>query len=239
MEPNRTPFLSAEWRKLVMVNYSVDPGILREFVPKGTELDQYNDICYVSLVGFMFLGTKVKGISIPFHENFPEVNLRFYVRYEDGDEIKRGVVFIKEIVPRRAITFVANHLYGEKYETMPMHFEWKDRDSEVEVTYRWKKGSWNTLTVVAGRTASAIKASSEEDYITNHYWGYTKLSEVATSEYEVSHPVWEVYPIQKVFVEVDFRATYGERFHFLRASTPSSVFLAEGSEIKVFGGRRF
>jgi uncharacterized protein len=238
MAPNRTAFLSAEWRRLAMANYSVNPDLLRDFLPKGTELDSYKGTCYVSLVGFMFLRTKVRGFTIPFHENFPEVNLRFYVRYKDDEHIKRGVVFIKEIVPRRAITFVANRLYGENYETMPMDHEWNDRANDIEVSYRWKKRTWNSFQIVARRTATSIGPTSEEDYITNHSWGYTRLSEVTTSEYEVSHPVWQVYPVENYLIDVNFKETYGERFHFLSLATPISVFLAEGSSIEVFGGRR-
>jgi hypothetical protein len=118
-------FLRAEWRKLAMANYAVDPKLFAEFLPAKTEIDLWNETCYVSLVGFMFLETKIKGIKIPFHTNFEEVNLRFYVRYKDRGEWKRGVVFIKEIVPKPALTFVANTVYGEKYETMPMGHRWK------------------------------------------------------------------------------------------------------------------
>ena len=109
-------FLQAEWRKLAMVNYSIDKKILDKYLPPKTEIDLWNDICYVSLVGFMFKNTKVKGLKIPFHTNFEEVNLRFYVRYEDNGEWKRGVVFVKEIVPKPALTFVANTVYKENYE---------------------------------------------------------------------------------------------------------------------------
>src|SRR5262249_31152496 len=117
-------FLKAEWRKLAMANYAIDKNILTPSIPAKTELDLWNDTCYVSLVGFMFLNTSIKGFKIPFHINFEEVNLRFYVRYQDGTEWKRGVVFIKEIVPKPALTFVANTAYGEHYETMRMDHSW-------------------------------------------------------------------------------------------------------------------
>src|SRR6185503_10721641 len=110
----------AGWRKLVMANYAVDPSALAPYLPYKTEIDLWQGTCYVSLVGFMFVDTAVMGVKIPFHVNFEEVNLRFYVRYRDQGEWKRGVVFIKEIVPRAALAFVANTLYNENYETMPM-----------------------------------------------------------------------------------------------------------------------
>src|SRR5215469_5590603 len=121
-----TTFLHAEWRKLLMLNYAVDADLLTPYLPAKTELDYWNNTCYVSLVGFMFLNTRLRNIPVPFHRNFEEVNLRFYVRYKNKDDWKRGVVFIKEIVPRPALTFVAQKFYKENYVTMPMKHKWVD-----------------------------------------------------------------------------------------------------------------
>lgn len=230
-------FLRAEWRKLVMANYAVDPEFLKEFLPTKTELDFWQDRCYVSLVGFMFLDTGVLGLKIPFHKNFEEVNLRFYVRFRDNSEWKRGVVFIKEIVPRPALTFIANTVYGENYETMPMRHTWT-RAEDLTVEYQWKKRKWNSLRVVTSLNPRPITAGSEEEFITEHYWGYTKLSETTTSEYLVEHPTWEVYQTKTFSVDVDFKDVYGSKFDFMSKEQPRSVFLAEGSEIQVMAGRR-
>jgi uncharacterized protein YqjF (DUF2071 family) len=231
-------FLTAEWRKLAMVNYAVDPKLLLQYLPPKTEIDYWNETCYVSLVGFMFLKTKLKGIAIPFHSNFPEVNLRFYVRYKDGSEWRRGVVFIKEIVPKPALTFVANLIYNENYETMKMKYSWKEEESSIKVSYEWLKEKWNTLRLDASRIPTSIETGSEEEFITEHYWGYTKLNDDATSEYQVEHPRWNVYPVKANHVNVDFGKVYGSDFHFLKVEKPKSVFLAEGSEIVVRSGRR-
>ena len=221
-----------------MVNYSVDKKTLDKYLPKGTEIDLWNDICYVSLVGFMFQDTKVKGLRIPFHSNFEEVNLRFYVKYKDKGEWKRGVVFVKEIVPKPALTFVANTVYKENYETMPMSHSWTTLGNKLIVEYKWKKSRWNSLKVVADKNATTILDDSEEEFITEHYWGYTKISNEKTSEYGVEHPKWEVYETKNYSIDVDFKDTYGENFGFLTTENPRSVFLAEGSEIKVKDGRR-
>ncbi|HTH56116.1 MAG TPA: DUF2071 domain-containing protein [Cyclobacteriaceae bacterium] len=230
-------FLHAEWRKLSMANYPIDRKILQTYVPNKTEIELWNGTCYVSLVGFMFLNTKIKGLQIPFHINFEEVNLRFYVRYKDTEGWKRGVVFIKEIVPRAALTFVANRIYKENYETMSMDHLWRLDDSSLNVEYRWKKRSWNSFSVMASPTASNIENGSEEEFITEHYWGYTKVKD-KTSEYQVEHPTWKVYKVRSYNVEVDFGAVYGGQFDFLKLEKPLSVFLAEGSEIKVNSGRQ-
>lgn len=229
-------FLQAEWRKLAMANYAVDQKLLQSYLPNKTEIDLWNGTCYVSLVGFMFLNTAIKGIKIPFHTNFEEVNLRFYLRFKDNDEWKRGVVFIKEIVPRHALTFVANTIYKENYETMPMTHSWKANDDLLSVEYRWKKKEWNSFSVNASVEPGKIENGSEEEFITEHYWGYTKVNN-KTSEYEVEHPRWEVYETKDYSVDVNFGDVYGPEFDFLKEERPLSVFLAEGSQIKVKSGR--
>ncbi|HEY0054247.1 MAG TPA: DUF2071 domain-containing protein [Pedobacter sp.] len=179
-------FLEAELRKLAIANYSIDRNILAKYLPNHTEIDLWNNICYVSLVGFMFQETKIKGLKIPFHVNFEEVNLRFYVRYKDSDEWKRGVVFIKEIVPKPALTFVANTVYKENYETMPMSHSWTTLGDDLTVEYKWKKKQWNYLRVIADKNATLIKGGSEEEFITEHYWGYTKISNTKPPSMELN-----------------------------------------------------
>ena len=101
-------FLTAEWRKLAIINYEVNPEILEKYLPNGVELDFWDGKCLISVVGFMFLNTQLLGISVPFHRNFEEVNLRFYVKKWENQQWKRGVVFIKEIVPKKALSIIAN-----------------------------------------------------------------------------------------------------------------------------------
>jgi uncharacterized protein YqjF (DUF2071 family) len=231
-------FLDAQWRKLIMINYAVDPAILQPYLPFETELDLWNDTCYVSLIGFMFVETKVLGLKIPLHINFEEINLRFYVKYKHTEGVKRGVVFLKEIVPRPALTMVANLLYSEKYETLKTRHTWLVEDDTLTVEYGWKKGEWNSIKVVADKNSVDIVPDSEEEFITEHFWGYTKINENITSEYEVVHPRWQIYPVKEYEVNVDFNKVYGANFSFLQHQQPLSVYLAEGSEILVKQGAK-
>lgn len=231
-------FLKAEWRKLALANYTVDPELLQPYVPAHTELDFWNGKCYVSLVGFMFLDTRLFNVPIPFHRNFEEVNLRFYVRYKDQSEWKRGVVFIKELVPKPALSFVANTVYKEHYQTLKMTHHWQEFKDFLEVEYSWKtRGKNNRLNVLAINEAKRIKKGSETEFITEHYWGYTKTGD-KTYEYEVTHPTWQVYPVEKYEIDVDFEVVYGSQFAELVNRKPKSVMLAEGSAITVENKRR-
>ncbi|MEM9548562.1 MAG: DUF2071 domain-containing protein [Bacteroidota bacterium] len=227
-------FLKAEWRKLAIANYIVDKNLLEKYVPAGTELDLWKGNCYISLIGFMFLNTRLLGTKIPFHTHFEEVNLRFYVKRFDGMEWKRGVVFIKEIVPKPALTFVANTVYNENYETMPMRHYWNTSTDYRTVEYQWKLNTkWNSFNVKASLDSRPIAPNSETEFITEHYWGYAKVNSSKTNEYEVTHPKWQAYHVLSYEINVDFGAVYGKEFDLLNSLNPASVMLAEGSEITV------
>ena len=218
-----------------MANYAVDPSILNNYLPLKTELDFWNGNCYVSLVGFMFKNVRVKGIKIPFHINFPEVNLRFYVRYKEDGQWKRGVVFISEIVPKPAIAFVANTIYKEHYSSMPMRSSCKKDGGDLLVGYQWKKNKkWNLIEVKVNAMATALQPDSEEEFITEHFWGYSAMSAKQTGEYHVIHPRWDIYSVRDYNIDCDFGFLYGEEFKGLADRKPDSVFMAEGSDIEVF-----
>jgi uncharacterized protein len=226
-------FLTAKWQDLIMANYVVDSSLLASRVPSGTELDLHEGRCFVSLVGFMFLDTRVLGFLVPFHVNFEEVNLRFYVRREVDGEVRRGVVFVKEIVPRAAIAAVANVLYGEPYEAMRMdHIR-----TDSTVAYTWSKGeNTNRLAVEIDSNLGVPEEGSHGSFIIEHYWGYTRRGPNRTDEYKVEHPKWELFSVKDPRIEVDFEKTYGSDFAFLNDTKPHSILLAKGSEIAVYKG---
>jgi uncharacterized protein YqjF (DUF2071 family) len=238
-------FLTAEWRKLIMAQYAVDPGILEPSLPRGVELDLYEGVCYVSLVGFLFDRVRIKGIPIPFHTRFPEVNLRYYVRrvMPDGS-LRRGVVFLSEIVPRPAITFVARTLYGEAYRTAPMKRNWRASSTELDIGYSWKipgkrDSKWQYMNALASPQPQPMAEGSFEEFLTEHYWGYTHRRDTRTGEYGVEHPRWQCYSVGQSHISVDFGALYGRAFAALTQRQPEHVLLAEGSPIVVRKGEVF
>lgn len=236
----KSVFLKAEWRKLLMINYEVPVDAILPYLPPHTKPDLYQGKCLVSVVGFMFLNTRVKGMKILYHVNFEEVNLRFYNTYQTPQgEMRRGTTFIKEIVPRPAITFIANTLYKEKYVTLPMGHTIKEHHDELEVEYRWRYNQKiNHIRCRAEKKLNPMAQNSLEEFITEHYWGYTKLSLTETSEYAVEHPRWETYNVKAFDAIIDFEGLYGASFAALKDQKPHSVLLAEGSEIVVRGGDR-
>jgi uncharacterized protein YqjF (DUF2071 family) len=232
-------FLTAEWRKLIMANYVVPEESLLPYLPADTKLDRYEGSCYVSLVGFLFQDVRLKSVPVPFHRTFEEVNLRFYVRHtKPTGEPRRGVVFISELVPRLALSIVANTIYGENYSTVPMRHQWEHDAQQRSVSYQWKhKNRWNDLKVKAAVASQPIGLESAEEFFTEHYWGYTKRGDW-TSVYEVQHPRWMIYPVLEHKIDVDFGKLYGHEFASLANSKPESILLAEGSKVEVRAGKR-
>ncbi|MFL6215729.1 MAG: YqjF family protein [Blastocatellia bacterium] len=235
-------FLTGQWKHLAMLNYEIDPAILRGRVPRGTELDHWHSKTMVSVVGFMFLETCVLGIKIPFHVRFEEVNLRFYVRRKAEDGWRRGVVFIKEIVPRRAIAAAARLFYNESYIARPMRHRVELDESTAArgvVEYGWRNaGRWNRLRAVTMGAARQLIDGSEAEFITEHYWGYATQRDGGTVEYQVEHPRWSVWDVSEHDFDCDIGAIYGAEFVESLSVPPSSAFVALGSEITVRRGLR-
>src|SRR6185436_143625 len=198
-------FLTAEWRSLAMLNYEVDPAVLKPHVPPGTELDSCQGVVYASMVGFLFLRTRVLGVAIPGHQNFEEVNLRFYVRHKEADGWKRGVVFLKEIVPKRAVAVLARWLYNENYVAMPM----AHRLEGDRVEYSWlNAGTWSSLAVEIASEPALAASGSLEEFITEHYWGYTRQRDGSCLEYRVEHVPWRLWQTRRAQLSCDVANLY-------------------------------
>lgn len=230
MAPDPKPFLTAEWRWLAMLNYEIDPAVLAPRIPAGTELDIWNGRCFVSLVGFLFLDTRVLGVPVPFHRNFEEVNLRFYVRRKSTEGWCRGVVFIKEIVPRRAIASIARWVYNENYVALPMRHSVRGDTFEYQWFY---KDALCSFAVTRRGEPSPPAAASEEEFITEHYWGYCKRRGGGAVEYKAEHPGWRVWRAADAKVQLPAAELYGPEFSRPLTSPASSAFLVEGSAVRV------
>jgi uncharacterized protein YqjF (DUF2071 family) len=228
-------FLSAEWRQLAMLNYRVPRELLAGHVPRGTELDLWQGSPYVSVVGFMFLDTRIMGVPVPFHGSFEEVNLRTYVRRAFGGAVRHAVTFIRELVPRRAVATAARLSYNEPYTTLPM----AHRIGDESVQYSWHTSAgWSRLEVSELGPGAPAAPGSEEEFITTRHWGYTRQRDGSTVEYEVRHPPWNVRRARAMVLAGDLAGTYGAAFAAVLGETPSSAFLADGSAVTVHSPRR-
>jgi len=230
----KTHLLRAEWNNIIMANYAVPKELLLPYVPYKTELDFFESETYVTLAGFMFLNTQMLGFDIPFHSNFEEVTLRFYVKSTRGLAAKRGVVFIKEIVPKYAITLLANTVFGQNYMTLKMKSFHQDMGDHMETAYEWKHlDKWNRLTAKAGKRSTPIRQNRFNEFIADHYYGFRKNGETKTYQYEVEHELWETFNVIDYSVNCDFGSLFGNEFSILNKEKPKSVFMLKGSEIRI------
>jgi hypothetical protein len=233
-------FLSTEWRDLLMLNYEIDPELLRPFVPRGTELDSFEGETYVSLVGLRFARTKLFGsISVPFHTDFDEVNLRIYVRRREGSEIRRGVMFIREIVSLPAVTLLARLAYAENYRTLPLRHSINLTDSGGSVEYSWKsKRQQFRIYAQTGGPASRAADGSLEQFVSEHYWGYARRRDGGSLEYHVQHDSWRIWRATNAKFDGDGAALYGSELGSILSRPPRSAFIADGSPVLVYAARR-
>ena len=223
-----------------MLNYEVSPDLLEPLVPAGVELDRWSGTLYVSVVGFVFRDTRVLGVPVPWHRTFEEVNLRFYVRRDVGGDARRGVVFIREIVPRSAIAVVARLLYNEPYRALPMSRRLLRSSSDVaDFEYAWRvAGEWSSIHARTAGSPRPLGVGSEEEFITEHYWGYTRQRDGGTVEYRVAHPRWNVWTATESRLEGNVARVYGPAFARALAGPPRSAFVADGSAVTVFAPTR-
>lgn len=240
-------FLTAQWRALAMLNWKVPAELLEPYVPRGTELDFHQGETYVSIVGFMFLDTRLLGMPIPFHRNFEEVNLRFYLRREVGGEVFRGVAFIREIVPRWAVSTVARLAYNEQYVSLPMKSKQEryalesptSHLSDPQVEYTWRhRGTWCGIQMECSGERQPLAQGSEEEFIAEHYWGYSRQRDGSTKEFRVEHPAWEHWPAVSSCLIGPVPEFYAPEFAETLSRPPDSAFLADGSAVKVYQPRR-
>ena len=229
------PFITAAWRDLLLLNWRVDASLLQAHVPEGTQLDSWGGENWVSLVGFRFLDLVVKGMPALGHRDFPEINLRFYVRREVAGEIRRGVVFLSELTPRRIVEWVARAVYSEPYKTLPM----RNEIGKIKTQYELKQaGKWQGMAVMPVGDWREPAADSIEAFFIEHYWGYNRQPNGGTMEYEVTHPKWRARPGELTRFDLDVKALYGQDWAEVFGGAPDSIVLAKGSAVKVFAGAR-
>ena len=239
--PGRRRFLTAEWRDLLMLNFPVERATLEPLVPRGTVLDTYQGAAYVSVVGFRFLNTRVLGLAVPFHRDFEEVNLRFYVRRLADGDWRRGVVFIKELVPKPAVAAIARVVYNENYVALPMshRIERQRIEGAASVEYCWRFAEReNRVRAEAAGELFIPSPGSLEEFVTEHYWGYVRQRDGSCVEYEVEHPRWRIQRASNATSDCDAVRLYGPEFAPALNESPASAFLAEGSAVTVFRGVR-
>jgi uncharacterized protein len=232
--------VSCEWRNIVYLNYAVEPRLLRPFLPAIADLDLFEGKAWLSLVGMVFKGTRVLGIPVPFQQNYEQVNLQFYVRYLGPEGWKSGVVFLRELVPKRGVAFVARNLYREIYSTVPMRKSARRKNHSLNLRYSWSyQNHWSSMSVkIAQDKAKIMKSDSREAFFADRMLGYTAQADGSTTEVELKHPIWRVYEVEKVAVKLSRPSPFGKLFDRILSHPPAFTFYADGSPVLIHGVKR-
>jgi uncharacterized protein len=229
------PLFTAHWNNLVMLNYEIDPAVLQPYLPSGTACDLWNNKCYLSLVAFRFSHPKIKTVPIPFYTNFVQINLRFYVRRYCNGECRKGVVFIKEIAEGRLLKAGAALLYNERYTNLQTRHCSDENDTMLHIKYEWKLNKeWNYVHATANPYKIIPADDTAEAFITNRFWGYTKISGNQTAEFRVDHAPWKICALESFDINCNSRLLYGEKLHAFLSQKPAFAFMTDGSFVKVY-----
>lgn len=225
-------FLTAEWRDLIIASYAVDESLLTPRLPPGLELDRFEGRAACSLVGFRFLQTRVFGVRWPGLVNFPEINLRFYVRERTTGQ--RGVVFVRELVRSRRVAFVARRCYNEPYFRASIGESIERTDDALRVAYDFAIfGGHGRMSVEADPVSTTPPEDSPEHWFKEHQWGYGVNRRGRCLRYEVRHPVWACHRVRSATIDVDWARVYGPEWSAMKHAEPVSTVLAAGSPIEV------
>jgi uncharacterized protein YqjF (DUF2071 family) len=224
-----TAFLTAEWHHVLGVTWAADAALLVPHLPRGAEIDELDGSPRVSLVAFGFRRTRVRGIPIPGHIAFPEINLRFYVRLRG----ERAVVFIREFVPRPAISVVAKLVYNEPYRTTRMEHVVTEARDALHVRHRFGRRKASLLEAIASLDDRLPEPDSPEHWLTHHDLGVGRTRDGRARSYRVEHELWALHEILTLNLDVDFGGLYGPQWAQLADAEPSHVTLATGSQVRV------
>lgn len=229
------PFLTATWQHLLFANYEADRALVQRYVPRGTELDLLDGRALVSIVAFRFLQTRLLGVPVPLHRDFDEVNLRAYVRRKEKGGWRRGVVFVRELVPKPAIAWTARLAYNEPYRAVRMrHHLAIDPNTGGSVQYEWRQaGDWHSVRGEVHGRPQSVDPDSAIGFITEHYLGYTPQRSGRTVEYTVSHPRWNVWDGARVDFRCNVPAVYGAEWSEALGTAPWSAFVCDGAPVSI------
>lgn len=232
--------LTAEWRHLAFLNYVVDPTLLAPHLPAGVELDSYNGEHYLSVVGLLFQKLKLLGISLPDHQSFAQINCQFYVRRKKGKGWRRGVTFLRQIIPQELTAKVGRAVGRGNYLRTPTHHEISFEGGSVDhmgrpisdgvVKYGWGEGESERLEMRTTGLPQPTGFGPQEQFLSQRLWSYTARGP-RTIEMRVEHPEWFYWEAGSTSLAADPESLGAGVFAEILKAPPESAFLAKGSKV--------
>lgn len=231
-------FLKATFQNLLQLVYSVPASAIQALLPEGLEPELKNGKAQLILSALEFRQTKVKGLKIPFHVNFPEIHLKTRVRRGN----QSGVFFIRQIVPKHCIAVVARRIYHEPYESFPIEFTLQAMPGSEEGTTieeltckLWKKDK--TLEVRAFIESSLQEGDSSEDFYENlppeTLIGFGTNDKGELSTYTMEQKALKAIKVEEWSMTGDLNGIFEDSFPEGFSEYPDEVLFIQGQSVKI------
>ena len=236
---DRKTLYAAEWREIVVINFEIDPKLLRNFIPPKTELDFFNETSFVTLMARACKNVKPYGWPIVFAKSIDQILLRFYVKRKVGDTWRRGVCLIRDYLPKRKASFFLNWMFKHSFTQVPIKRTSSNFESGLPtqlptVEYQWTTGDYvNHIKVNARSQMRQQEQETKESFVLDHHYGYT-VKEGKTYEYYVEYSPWAMWDAQSGSFDCDTENVFGRPFVRALKQRPASVFLARGSDVIIY-----
>jgi uncharacterized protein len=180
------------WQTLLFAHWRLAPASLRSLVPAPLELDLHDGEAWVGVTPFRLAGLRLRLMPpVPGASEFPELNLRTYVRYGG----RPGVFFFSLDAASRMAVAGARTFFRLPYRHADMGME--------------TAGGWTTFrSERIGGTASFMaryrptgpaahpQPGSLEAFLTERYALFTVLRGGKVLRADIHHPPWPLRPAE-------------------------------------------
>jgi hypothetical protein len=234
-------FLKATWQNLIQLVYTAPIDEVQTLLPEGLTPEIFDGKAHIILSALEFRQTRVKGLKIPFHVHFPEINLRIPVRKQGVT----GVYFLRQYVPKHCIAVVAKRIYHEAYEAYPMEFlvqHVPDADEGTSIMEchckLWKKEDTLDIQVYAVEPENYIPvdenhppepAVGDADFITG--FGTNDKQEII--EYRIEHRKQEFFEVREWSIRGDLTKIFDDCIPKGISEMPIHVSFSHGQAVKI------
>lgn len=221
-------FLTTLWGYQWFQTWEVEPDLLLPYLPHKIGLYTERQKAIVSIVASFFENTKVKGIQVPFHVSFPQIDLRFYVEHKNS----LGIGFIKQIVPRYCISLWANRIFNEKYVTLPLEFQRLNHENGFLAFYKlWNKKQYNSIEIFSTNDLKPL----EHDLYNDLKWGFSNDSYKNLLRYRIeAGETYQTFNEVEASINFEYDKLFGNQWGFLKKHEPIHSFFLAPNKVKIY-----
>ena len=225
--PENKPLLIQDWENLSFMHWVVNKKILNQYIPEGLKLDLFHNNAYIGVIPFMMKNVRPRwGASVPFISNFPEFNIRTYVKIGKT----KGVFFLTLDAQSIITRIFASNFYYLPYKYSRGFVKSKDN------FYYWKskrvftdyslEGSCEGL----GEYRYAQKESIEEFLFERYYLFVTNQNKILKGF--IHHHPWKLKIAIPRLIKNNFLKAYSLGID--NVLKPEFCHISDGAKVKAW-----